>query len=106
MTLLNAVSREMHEGNVLLNLRKRFERELIYVSPSGIYSVSRPWCVVFTHLSLVLFHFYYKDIHWKYPGVCEPLQDVQHLWDRHGGALQRTRPGRKSCVSQCLTYDS
>lgn len=26
-----SLSREMHEGAVLLNLRKRFEREIIYV---------------------------------------------------------------------------
>ena len=28
----NTLSREMHERTVLLNLRKRFERQLIYVS--------------------------------------------------------------------------
>lgn len=29
---LIALSREMHEGAVLLNLRRRFEKEIIYVS--------------------------------------------------------------------------
>uniref|UniRef100_A0A3P8WPV5 Myosin motor domain-containing protein n=1 Tax=Cynoglossus semilaevis TaxID=244447 RepID=A0A3P8WPV5_CYNSE len=43
MTLLNAVSREMHEGNVLLNLRKRFERELIYTYIGSILVSVNPY---------------------------------------------------------------
>lgn len=37
-------------------------------------------------------YFSSQDIHWKYSGSCEPIQDVPYLWDRHGASIQGTCP--------------
>lgn len=90
---------EMNETTVLMNLKKRYDQELVYVRtfsnmPMELLISSNITCICSDPVPfcpLLLSVFVHTDLHRQHPLVGESLQVAQHLRHRHGASVRRPR---------------
>lgn len=98
---------ELNETTVLMNLKKRYDQELVYVCSvfryaDWILNIIKCYrhCKLHPHIHFFLsLSYFHIDLHRQHPCFCESLQVAQHLWHRHGASVRGPQPQWQPSVS-------